>query len=242
MLTRIFWGGGMFYVYGLSSGHVRARGFSVMELLVVIGVVLVLIGLLLPGLSRSRQSVQRTQRAVNTNQIVALLAAYAVDYQEVFPIHENGSAIAATVSYPRALVRGGYVESERQLDQEGYNASGMVTILLSETVVCKPESFSRQSPQPRDQRVTSPIRWSNVSFPSQKGILASSWVKDAEPPALGFWCCGPGQPKAPVAFADQSVAVYGWDELAGGVVEHVTLNGVGSPVFSTWKGVRRIDR
>jgi type II secretory pathway pseudopilin PulG len=56
------------------------------ELLVVIGIIAILIGILLPTLSRARESAQRTTCLSNIRQLSDHLKLYAVAYKDAFPI------------------------------------------------------------------------------------------------------------------------------------------------------------
>jgi len=65
----------------------RSRAFSLAELLVVIGIVAVLIGLLMPALSRARAQAISLQCKSNLRQVGILLQTYATNYRGwVYPV------------------------------------------------------------------------------------------------------------------------------------------------------------
>ena len=70
----------------LSAG--RARGFSLIELMVVIGIIALLIAIFLPTLSRARQQANRTKCLNNVRQIGVGIAMYLHDNKDLPPLDE----------------------------------------------------------------------------------------------------------------------------------------------------------
>jgi len=72
----------------------RARrssaGFSLVELLIVVGVVAVLIGILAPTLNRVRESAVQVRCASNLRQIVVLMTVYAEKNRDRLPYRADG--------------------------------------------------------------------------------------------------------------------------------------------------------
>jgi prepilin-type N-terminal cleavage/methylation domain-containing protein/prepilin-type processing-associated H-X9-DG protein len=62
--------------------------FTLVELLVVIGIIAVLVALLLPALNRAREAAKQTQCLSNMRQVGTALYIYLIDSKQVLPPHK----------------------------------------------------------------------------------------------------------------------------------------------------------
>jgi prepilin-type N-terminal cleavage/methylation domain-containing protein len=78
-----------------TSPRRRRSAFTLVELLVVIGIIAILISILIPTLSRARESAQRTQCLSNLRQMAVLLNMYANVNKQQVPLGCTSSGNAA---------------------------------------------------------------------------------------------------------------------------------------------------
>jgi prepilin-type N-terminal cleavage/methylation domain-containing protein len=82
------------------------RGFSLLELLVVISIIALLLSILAPALGKARRQAHRIRSQSNMGQIADALQLYAMDYSDRFPISvaSNGLESDLTWTEPTKLV------------------------------------------------------------------------------------------------------------------------------------------
>ncbi len=127
-----------------SSGDRRretsTRGFTLVELLVVVGIIAVLIALLMPALMKARDRSVRIACASNLHQIAIACMSYAVDWRGCFPptsaIGEFGDDCHLIWGYNVTISKSDYAQLAPLL--KGYQARGHGTYLPNASALMCP--------------------------------------------------------------------------------------------------------
>ena len=82
----------------LSSGAVSRHAFTLVELLVVIGIIAVLISILMPALQRAKEMAHRTQCLSNLRSVSQLIQIYANQFRQAVPAGRHGT-LARSIHY-----------------------------------------------------------------------------------------------------------------------------------------------
>lgn len=216
----------------------HARAFTLIELVLCIGILMILVGLLMPTLSGARQRALDTRMVATMKSNGELLALYAKDQDDRFPL-SSPSVGHAVLEWYRPLIDVGLIHGVEDVDPDGLRRHQVQRVSITAGAVCLPERMEPGNTVPIDVAASSVIRHSQVLHPSSKGLLLQ-WVHVLRGQHR-FWTYVPANgPISPITFADGSVSSARCTDF---VFDHDFFeNWVGHPVYSTWSGIRGIDR
>ena len=193
-------------------GSPRSRGISLLELLVAIAVIAILLSLLLPVVSKMRNSAQQTECVSNLHQIGTLVNLYAADHNGELPSSTTPAPGGAWIwdSYgggiiPEPLEYAGFPQGGVLTYMAGYRAGGIMSRENYEAPAAKHifNCPSNSCDDPRFDHVgyianqnlmvthrdPNPVRLIQVEEPA-KLILAADNNVDGPEPDLNRWYFG----------------------------------------------------
>lgn len=170
----------------------RGRGFSLIELLVVLGVIALLLALLLPTLTVARRQAQTIACASNLRQLAQAMHNYAVEFKGAFPPnsieinqywfsgHTLGRYIKSQIPLPDDTIGGGVLvcPADEQPVVRSYSMNAFAASYVSSFVAAQ-----LNGPNPRGRRFNA-----GVSRGSQIILMIESFSANNAPEAP------PGEP------------------------------------------------
>lgn len=216
------------------------RGFSLLELLVVIGTLMVLLGLVLPGMSASRQVAKLTRDLGAMRAMAQAVSDYGAGNRDLFPCSVPGIVDCYMRDWHETLVRTGYSDNSSNLMP---SSDGITRVYMMGAAFTSPDQFDPHRPTVWYSPAAVAQRGHSVAYPSAKGLLFRATRVDGPPDDhTTWWCCGESMSNpCPVIFGDASGVIIGWRALRT-VSPPTATTFQGYPVVSTWEGCKGLDR
>lgn len=184
-------------------GSSRSRGFTLVELLVVIGIIALLISILLPALSKARAAAQLVACSSNLRQIGLGFLTYAQDNKGWWPVSQNANGTVNWFNEGVGLemMLGPYTGANADVLSSGAKAKTVAGGIW----LCPGSSMAKAiSTDPNWSSVYISERAVNPSGNSYMGLLYNWW---AEPAAYNP---AAGQPLQGAAINAQAYGLHPW--------------------------------
>ncbi len=214
----------------------------------MIGVIMILLGMILPALGGAYSTAKLTRDMVRLRDNSVMVTLYTQDNKDIYPfVGLQRSPHIDAVRWGTPMIAGGYFESIMQIDDRSDENGVGYSIHMSQAMVYDWKLMRPGHTVPYDEAVPVPVRSSSVTFPSLKALLyrAENRYHDTLngrpiPDDYYAFCCVDLW-EFPVANADTSIIKGHWKFFNGGRPLYEE-NHIGMPVAATWFGVKGQDR
>lgn len=241
------------------EGITRSRGFTLIEMLVLLAILAIVVGIILPTLASSRRSAQAAGAIGAMRQHAAVLSAYAGDWRDSYPYFTDPQRKYTEVMCGDQVVHAEYFWAEHlwacSLAQSGYYATPNDKSLYppgyqyrAGTPIRYSSNFLAHWGYWNWATRTGPRQWQSVKsadvvHPSRKGLLVSWANAQTGPATFDFRDSRLG---LEVAFCDGSARLVRQSDLRRPVPDGVgpwagTGINHGSAVLHTVDGSRGVD-
>lgn len=230
------------------SRRTLVRAFTMVELLAVIGIIMILLGMILPAFGSAYSSAKLTRDMARLRDNSMMVTLYTQDNRDIYPFPNlNNDPRIVAVRWGMPMVAGGYFDNITQIDDRSDEQGVGFSILMSAAMVYDWKLMRPGYTVPSDDAIPVPVRASSVTFPSLKGLLFRGENRPHDalngrplPDDYYAYCCVDLW-EFPVANADTSVIKGHWKFFNGGRPLYEE-NEMGTPVMTTWLGVKGQDR
>jgi prepilin-type N-terminal cleavage/methylation domain-containing protein len=223
------------------------RGFTIIELLVSLGIVAVVVSLIVTGLARTRKTAGMTKDLALIRQNGAATLMYTGDFKDTFPILGR-SAYDVMHWWYECLLATGHVASRQAVDPHYKEppVHDRSRFQFTMTTSIAQQYFTPEGALRLPDTHLEAHRVAQVTFPSHKGMIVRGWNGDfpyytpsSRLSQLNIeWFYG--NSRTPIAAFDGSARVDARASMIGGNPEFV-ISGIGLPLFSTWGGLNGVD-